>query len=114
MGASFVLKKAGVEGLDIQQLLTDFLGDVQIVADFGEYRQQILAHFGDVMNSAIAGSTDTELYLVAHSEGSVITFLTLLEALDDPGQHPWIRAVKGLMTIGSPRSGYIGRSKRAA
>ena len=25
-GASFALKKAGVEGLDIQQLLTDFLG----------------------------------------------------------------------------------------
>ena len=83
----------------------DFLGDVQIVADFQGYRQRILDEFDAVMTQAAAlgpGDVPAELYVVAHSEGTVVAFLALLNALADPEAHPWIAAVRGVMTIGSP------------
>jgi hypothetical protein len=59
---------------------------------------------------AAAGVTDPiresgrlpDIYLVAHSEGSVVTFIALLTALSARQKYPWIGAVKGVMTIGSP------------
>jgi hypothetical protein len=59
---------------------------------------------------AAAGVTDPvndsgdlpELYLVAHSEGSVVMFIALLTALSARQKYPWIAAIKGVMTIGSP------------
>ena len=102
---NFVLAKAGVLQFNLNKLLTDFLGDVQIVVDFQSYRTQILDAFSEVMGQALKlGSKDQprELYLIGHSEGSVITFLALLQALADQDAHPWIRSVRGVMTIGSP------------
>ena len=102
---NFVLAKAGVFEFNLNKLLTAFLGDVQIVVDFQAYREQILAALSDVMDAALKlGNADQprELYLIGHSEGSVITFLAVLKALADPVSHPWITSVRGIMTIGSP------------
>ena len=77
---------------------------MQIVADFRTYRDEILKSFGAVMAEALqlAPKGPVELYLVGHSEGSVLTFIALVTALSDPTQHKWINSVKGVMTIGSP------------
>jgi len=102
---NFVLAKAGVFQFNLNKLLTDFLGDVQIVVDFQAYRDQILKSFSTVMDEALKLGTDgqlPELYLIGHSEGSVITFLAVLKALADPARYPWIKSVRGMMTIGSP------------
>ena len=99
----FVFEKAGLLTFNLNALLTDFLGDVQIVADFESYRGEILKAFDKVMNEALSlRNNEVELYLVAHSEGTVLTFLAVLNALADPDAHPWIREVRGIMTIGSP------------
>jgi hypothetical protein len=103
---TYVADKAGLFTFDLAKLLVDFAGDVQIVADFDSYRHQILAKFDEVMTASLKLTPDTtantELYIVAHSEGSVVAFLSLLHALHDPRAYPWITRVRGLMTIGSP------------
>jgi hypothetical protein len=102
---TFVARKAGVLDFNLRALLDSFVGDVQIVADFEGYRDQILAEVDQVMNSSqqlVPAPGEAELYLVAHSEGTVIAFLAILTALADPDKHRWIRRVKGFMTIGSP------------
>ena len=101
---NFVLAKAGLLKFSLNELLTDFLGDVQIVVDFQAYRDEILTSFGAVMKDALAltKGSPVELYLVAHSEGTVLTFMALIAALSDPAKHSWIRSIRGVMTIGSP------------
>lgn len=109
---TLVADKAGLFKFQLKTLLDNFVGDVQIVADFGAYRERILGEFTRVMEQALtaAGVTDPieqsghlpDIYLVAHSEGSVVTFIALLTALSARQKYPWIGAVKGVMTIGSP------------
>ena len=98
--------KAGFFTFDLARLLGDFVNDVQIVADFDAYRGRILSRFDEVMTASLKlvpdSAASTEIYLVAHSEGSVVAFLSLLQALHQPDEHPWINHVRGLMTIGSP------------
>lgn len=115
-----VAARAGVFKFELAPLLRDFVGDVQLVTDFPFYRQKILYRF----HSALAQIFKTfvqlhpghtpEIYIVAHSEGTVISFLGLLEALSgcvvtDPDNittgavdGSWIEHVHGYMTIGSP------------
>jgi hypothetical protein len=101
---NYVLAKAGLPKFNLNELLTDFLGDVQIVVDFQAYRDEILTSFGAVMDQALnlRPRHPVELHLIAHSEGSVLTFMSLLTALSNPARHPWIHSVRGVMTIGSP------------
>ena len=102
---SFLAGKAGVFRFDLGKLLADFVGDVQIVADFEIFRDEILGCVDRAVQGAVklAGhDRAAEVYLVAHSEGSVLAFIALLEALRDPATYPWITNVAGLMTIGSP------------
>jgi hypothetical protein len=101
---TMVAEKAGLFKFNLRKLLVDFIGDVQLVADFAASRGSILQEFDSVMTSAagLGGSRPADLYLVAHSEGTVLTFLSLVTALSDPARYPWISSVKGLMTIGSP------------
>ncbi|HEY0549763.1 MAG TPA: hypothetical protein VGF13_09180, partial [Verrucomicrobiae bacterium] len=49
------------------------------------------------------------IHIVAHSEGTVVTFRGLLEALSAKGDkgYEWIEKVKSLMTIGSPIDKHI-------
>jgi hypothetical protein len=113
-----VTEKMGIFKFDLAPLLRDYIGDVQIVTEFRYYRQKIVARFHSAMAQIVARFLETypkgvpEIYLVAHSEGTVVSFLGLLEALsgrqvDDPDTGvaiptDWIRFVRGFMTIGSP------------
>ena len=103
---TYIADKAGLFTFDLAKLLVDFAGDVQIVADFESYRHEILSKFDEVMTASVTltpeATANTELYIVAHSEGSVVAFLSLLHALHNPRTYPWITKVRGLMTIGSP------------
>jgi hypothetical protein len=111
-----IAQKAGVFKFDLKDTLVSYLGDVQIVTDFKKYRDQILRRFFQVMNGITEGNPQAEIYIVAHSEGTVVAFLSLLEAacgnvpadLEEgetnapPLTCDWVKQVRGFMTIGSP------------
>ena len=110
-----VTEKMGIFKFDLAPILRDHIGDVQIVAEFAYYRQLIVARFHNTIAQIVAecGSVTPEIYLIAHSEGSVVSFLGLLQALSgDIVRNPekgnavvsteWITQVRGFMTIGSP------------
>ena len=93
-------KRLGLFEFDLRSLLVDFLGDVQVVTDFRGERERILEKFGQVMDVASQGAD--EIYVVAHSEGTVVAVLGLLTALSGASPPAWAGRVRGLMTIGSP------------
>ena len=118
-----VAAKAGLFKFDLGPLLRGYLGDVQVVTEFGYYRQQIVHRFHSLMEEILSkyceefGMPPAELHIVAHSEGTVVSFLAMLQALSGAVQHPckpisdeaeaskspeWIKYVRGYMTIGSP------------
>jgi hypothetical protein len=96
--------RAGLFAFDLKTLLDNFLGDVQIVAEFRSEREKILRAFADVMDRVHADhpGRDTEIYLVAHSEGTVVALLGLLAACRAPAAPPWLDQLRGFMTLGSP------------
>jgi hypothetical protein len=98
----FLAAKAGVFTFNLRTLLDDSLGDVQVVAEFEDKRIEILAAFSDVMQTVGALHPNAEIHIVAHSEGTVVAFLGLLEAYRTSPQPAWTRQVRGLMTLGSP------------
>ena len=110
-----VTEKMGLFKFDLAPILRDHIGDVQLVAEFGYYRQLILARFHGTMAQIVSECKGKapEIYLIAHSEGSVVSFLGLLQALSghivrDPEKSDaiipsdWIKQVRGFMTFGSP------------
>lgn len=130
-----VLDKAGVFKYDLGNVLRQYVGDVQLVADFEAYRNQIVKAFQDTLaaldqcawkaaieQAAGHGWCDERrdrwfdqrrIYIVAHSEGTVVALLGLLWALagkpigatgaGDKSQVPnWAARVRGFMTFGSP------------
>lgn len=113
-----VAERAGVFKFELGQVLRDYVDDVQLVADFGGHRRQILDLFHQSMNKIVAshkakyGGHTPDIYIVAHSEGSVVSFLALLEALSGrpeslcpqnvKPEDSWVTCVRGYMTIGSP------------
>jgi hypothetical protein len=99
----FLTKKMGLFSFDLKEVLTDFIGDVQIVADFKSEGKRIGDKFSDLLDKVHKDHPGAEIYLVAHSEGTVVTLLGLLSALCDPAaESSWIKNVRGLMTLGSP------------
>lgn len=86
---------------DLKGLLDSYLGDVQFVTEFDQDRKEVLAKFHAAMAAACAENTGADVYIIAHSEGTVVAFLGLLEALSGK-EAPWLKQVKGFMTIGSP------------
>lgn len=110
---------AGVFKFDLGPLLRDYLGDVQLVAEFSHYRQLIAYRFHKTMERIHTRfveeyGCEPVLHIVAHSEGTVVSLLGLLQALagvevadpEKPGDPPcspkWLGCVRGFMTIGSP------------
>ncbi len=98
---------------DLKQTLVDYLGDVQVVVDFENYRKKIVGLFQSSMARIQQAYADAEIFVVAHSEGTVVSYLGLLEAFHrlDKDTAPrygsteppdWVKQVRGLMTIGSP------------
>jgi hypothetical protein len=122
----FLADKAGLFKFDFNQLMKDYLGDVQVVTEFGEYRRDIVGRFHRAMEEiyneqSALGNPDVRLHIVAHSEGTVVSFLGLLHAMSGEQLIPcggseapdamikrtgvipdWLRHVRGYMTIGSP------------
>jgi hypothetical protein len=105
-----IAKKAGLFEFDLGQLLTDFLGDVQIVAEFKDYGGDIFHRFAVTMNHLVRRMPNVEkIYIIAHSEGTVVAFKGLATALAAPKNpdNEWVDRVKGFMTIGSPLNKHI-------
>lgn len=90
---------AGLFKFDLGVVLNAYLGDVQIVTEFDDVRNKILGRFKSVMENL---PSDFDIYIVAHSEGTVVTLIGLLEEMASPKAHDWLNQVRGLMTIGSP------------
>jgi len=106
----FIARKAGLFDFKLDQLLTDFLGDVQIVADFKDYGGDVFKRFGETMGNLVVRMPQLEeIYVVAHSEGTVVSLRGLLLALacKENQQNAWVNKVKGYMTIGSPLNKHI-------
>jgi hypothetical protein len=102
---TFLADLAGLFKFDLKKVLDDFLNDVQVVTEFDEYRDSILKKFGDVMEVIAndAKAAGAEIYIVGHSEGSVVAYFGLLSALSRRPLPPaWVSQIRGLMTIGSP------------
>ena len=107
---TFLADKAGLFTFDLKRLLDDFIGDVQIVTEFDLYRQQIINRFRTVMRDIHREHPQAEIYVIAHSEGTVVAFLGLLEALGTKSEQQdweWLQHVRGFMTIGSPIDKHI-------
>lgn len=103
----FIASKAGLGDFNFKELLDNYLGDVQVVTEFASVRAKIISRFVNTMAAVAAKYPNAELYVVAHSEGTVVSFLGLLEASDHPKDHDWIDRVSGYMTIGSPIDKHI-------
>lgn len=101
---TWLTDKAGIFKFDLNHVLTHFLGDVQIVTEFDNYREKILDRFYSALEKAHAHDKEADIYIAAHSEGTVISFLGLLAAIENPSEDKfkWIKKVKGFMTLGSP------------
>ena len=114
-----VAKFAGIFEFDLRKVLEDYLGDVQIVTEFEAFRTQIVGRFSQAMASIHAKHPRAKLHVVAHSEGTVVSFLGLLRAMSREHFQPrtdaqraawkaethvpgWLRQVRGFMTFGSP------------
>ncbi len=97
-------RKCGICSFDLQKLLTDYVGDIQIVTEFANYRTRILDHFHTVLQKLDQRHQPDEIHVIAHSEGTVIAFLGLLQAMSRkaPPNSGWVDKVVGFMTIGSP------------
>lgn len=106
---TFLAEKAGLFTFKLRQVLEDYLNDVQVVTEFGTYREKILQEFYKVMREVAQWQPDLEIYLIAHSEGTVIAFLGLLHALCAPQalEWQWVQQVRGFMTIGSPLDKHV-------
>ena len=101
----FLADKAGLFKFDLKKLLNDYLNDVQVVTEFEDYRAQLLDIFQDVLEKINRYFGRSEIYIVAHSEGTVVSFMGLLMGLSE--QAPWARMVRGYMTIGSPLNKHV-------
>lgn len=129
---STLASRVGLFKFEVGTLLHDYVDDVQTVTEFPQYRTKAIYQFYTVLNEIVASyqqehaGAAPEIYLVAHSEGTVISLLALLHALasrplrnpdldpaggknEDAGQQEgsWVRCVKGFMTIGSPLDKHI-------
>jgi len=113
LGRLFYLSgKLGLFSFDLDKIIKDYLDDVQIVAEFKEESGQVIRCFSEKLDAIhqelTAHGVQPEIYLVTHSEGTVVALLGLLSAIcgKDPvhgvGRPLWLDCVRGWMTIGSP------------
>jgi hypothetical protein len=102
---AFVLKKADL----FQKILRHFLGDVQMYAEVDDIRNAVNGVFRDALEDVglvrkkIEVELDSnEIYIVAHSEGTVISWTSLRLAAMQAKPPEWLDEVKGFVTLGSP------------
>src|SRR5512138_1632057 len=98
----FLADRAGLFKFDLRKMMEDYFGDVQVVVDFASLRAKILETFDRTMTAVHSAFPNAEIYLVSHSEGTVVTLLGLLKAYREADPPAWAKCVRGLMTLGSP------------
>ncbi len=105
----FLAGKLKLFTFDLNKLLLDFLDDVQVVAEFQTRRNRILNAFSMQMEKAYEANPQADIYIIAHSEGTVVSLFGLLEAAHkNNNERPkWLERVRGYMTIGSPIDKHI-------
>jgi hypothetical protein len=95
-------------------ILNRFFGDVQMYTESDDIRAEINDRFRSVLSrvtwfagrtvSKLPGarftSTSPNVYVVAHSEGTVVAYTTLVDAAKKV--EPWLDNVRGFVTLGSP------------
>jgi len=96
------LTMLGIGSVDLDQALVRYLGDIQLFAEFAAMRADIMARFHEVLRKVHAAAADRplEIHVCAHSQGSVVAFVGLLEAC--AWQSGWLEHVHSFITIGSP------------
>ena len=108
-----IFKRAGV----FMSVLNRFVGDVQMYGESQDIRDRIDAHFAAVLARVGQDARDTaqdlgvelappEIFVVAHSEGTVVSYSSLVKAAI--AQAPWLASVKALVTLGSPIDKHFG------
>ncbi len=98
----FLADKVGVFSFDLKKILVDYVDDVQIVAEFKAQGKKIGDTFEERMESVCREYPNAEIYIIAHSEGTVVSLLGLLSALCGCKDSAWIKNVRGFMTLGCP------------
>jgi len=83
-------ERAGLYQFDLRKVLDEYLGDVQIVAEFTQFRNNIVERFEKAMQDVARDYPGANLHIVAHSEGTVVSFLGLLNAMSR-GAKPYSR-----------------------
>jgi len=78
---AWIGERAGVGKFDLREVLDEYLGDVQIVTEFAQYRTNIVGRFEKAMQDVADKYPTARLHIVAHSEGTVVSFLGLLNAI---------------------------------
>jgi hypothetical protein len=76
----FLADRAGLFKFDLRKMMEDYFGDVQVVVDFASLRAKILETFDRTMTAVHTAFPNAEIYIVSHSEGTVVTLLGLLKA----------------------------------
>lgn len=99
--------KLNLPSFDLARIVNQYLGDVQFVAEFGDVRAAIIHRFEETMKHvtrAVENDEIDEIYLITHSEGTVVTLIGLLRAFSAVGDDipAWRDRLRGWMTIGSP------------
>jgi hypothetical protein len=95
-------ERAGLFTFDLRKLLDDYLGDVQVVTEFESNRVKIVESFCDILRDAHKAHPEAEIYVIAHSEGTVVSMLGLLQSFREQERPEWIDSVRGFVTLGSP------------
>ena len=79
----FLADKAGLFKFNLKKLLNDYLNDVQVVTEFEDFRKRLLDIFDEVLEKIHRYFYRSEIYIVAHSEGTVVSFMGLLRGISE-------------------------------
>lgn len=108
LGRLFSLtEKAGLFTFDLAKVVTQYLGDVQQVADYRYIRAKIRNRFLRRIEHLANISKAPNIHFVAHSEGTAVLLRVLLGAMnknssESPTRPGWLDRVRSVTTIGSP------------
>jgi hypothetical protein len=110
-----ISKKAEI----LHTVLVNFLGDVEMYTECGAIHNQINEEFGKVLDDVAptrdriaAGNPrqkvpaiqfdDSATYIVAHSEGTVVSWRCMMAAAEAQPNPEWLGSIRGFVTMGSP------------